>query len=125
MQIALRKYFYLKIIYSLILYLSKRYHIRRSINKYLIVYIVFLLMEVLLCTMLKLYVESYQGWESYLGKLSEINFSSLVTDILSFLILFNYIVPISLYTTVGKILLLAQFRSIKIIYISVQHKTIY
>ncbi|XP_011879867.1 PREDICTED: probable phospholipid-transporting ATPase IF isoform X2 [Vollenhovia emeryi] len=72
----------------------------RSINKYLIVYVVILLAEVLVCTMLKLYEETYQGWESYLGQQPNITFSSLINDILSFLILFNYIVPISLYVTV-------------------------
>lgn len=66
-----------------------------------------LLVEVLVCTMLKLYIESYQEWDSYLGPQPKINFSSIITDILSFLILFNYIVPISLYVTVGKTLLLA------------------
>ncbi|XP_024876630.1 probable phospholipid-transporting ATPase IF isoform X1 [Temnothorax curvispinosus] len=71
----------------------------KSINKYIIVYIVILLIEVLVCTMLKLYIETYQEWDRYLGPQPKINFSSLITDILSFLILFNYIVPISLYTT--------------------------
>jgi len=83
-----------------------------------------LLVEVLVCTVLKLFVESYQGWNSYLGPQSDINFSSLTTDILSFVILFNYIVPISLYVTAGKTFLLAQFPSVKIIYISIHHKII-
>ncbi|KAL6255347.1 hypothetical protein P5V15_013685 [Pogonomyrmex californicus] len=72
----------------------------RSINKYLIVYVVILLLEVLGSTLLKLYVESYQGWDSYLGPRPNTNFFSLITDIMSFLILFNYIVPISLYVTI-------------------------
>ncbi|XP_012530011.2 probable phospholipid-transporting ATPase IF isoform X2 [Monomorium pharaonis] len=71
----------------------------KSINKYLMVYLVILLIEVLICTMLKLYIESYQEWESYLGPQPTINFMSLLEDILSFLMLFNYIVPISLYVT--------------------------
>ncbi|XP_011693120.1 PREDICTED: probable phospholipid-transporting ATPase IF [Wasmannia auropunctata] len=72
----------------------------KSINKYLIVYVVILLTEVLVCTMLKLYSETFQRWEIYLGPQPRITFNSLVTDILSFLILFNYIVPISLYVSV-------------------------
>jgi len=84
-----------------------------------------LLIEVLVCTILKLFVESYQEWNSYLGPQSDLNFSSLTTDILSFIILFNYIVPISLYVTAGKTLLPAQFPSVKIIYISIHHEIIY
>ncbi|XP_018398443.1 PREDICTED: probable phospholipid-transporting ATPase IF [Cyphomyrmex costatus] len=72
----------------------------KSINKYLIVYVVILLAEVVICTILKLYVETQQVWERYLGPLPKINFFTLITDILSFLVLFNYIVPISLYVTV-------------------------
>ncbi|XP_011166374.2 probable phospholipid-transporting ATPase IF isoform X2 [Solenopsis invicta] len=71
----------------------------RSINKYLIVYVVILLIEVLMCTMLKLYVQTFQKWEIYLGPQPKITFQSLIEDILNFLILFNYIVPISLYST--------------------------
>ncbi|XP_029155219.1 probable phospholipid-transporting ATPase IF isoform X3 [Nylanderia fulva] len=72
----------------------------KSINKYLIIYVGILLIEVLASTLLKLYVESYEKWDSYLGPLPAIKFSTLITDIMSFLILFNYIVPISLYVTV-------------------------
>ncbi|XP_018352435.1 PREDICTED: probable phospholipid-transporting ATPase IF [Trachymyrmex septentrionalis] len=72
----------------------------KSINKYLIVYLVILLTEVVICTILKLYVDTLQVWERYLGPLPKVNFCTLITDILNFLILFNYIVPISLYVTV-------------------------
>lgn len=78
----------------------------RSINKYLLVYITILLIEVLVSTTLKLYVESYKNWDIYLGARNDINFSTIVSDVLSFLILFNYIVPISLYVTSGKALFL-------------------
>lgn len=67
------------------------------------------MIEVSASTMLKLYVESYKKWDSYLGPLPAINFSMVITDIMSFLILFNYIVPISLYVTVGEIFLFTQF----------------
>lgn len=59
-------------------------------------------MEVLISTILKLYVESYEKWDNYLGPSPKINFSTLIADIFSFLILFNYIVPISLHVTVGE-----------------------
>lgn len=62
--------------------------------------------------MLKLYIESYENWDYYLGPSEKINFSTLITDILSFFVLFNYVAPISLYVTVGKTLLLAQFFSL-------------
>lgn len=65
-------------------------------------YITILFIEVIISITMKLYVESYHEWDSYMGPRPEITFSSVVTDILSFLILFNYIVPISLYVTVGK-----------------------
>ncbi|XP_018059116.1 PREDICTED: probable phospholipid-transporting ATPase IF [Atta colombica] len=72
----------------------------KSINKYLIVYLVILLTEVIICTILKLYVNTLQVWERYLGPLPNVNFLTLIMDILSFLVLFNYIVPISLYVTI-------------------------
>lgn len=72
-------------------------------------YIAILSIEVVASTMMKLYIESYERWDSYLGPQHEINFSTLVKDILSFTILYNYIVPLSLYVTVGKTSLIAFF----------------
>jgi len=59
-------------------------------------------MEVLVSTMMKLYIDSYKVWDNYLGPQEKLNFHTLITDLLGFLILFNYIVPISLYVTIGK-----------------------
>lgn len=78
--------------------------IRRSINKYLIVFIVILFVEVFGSVIMKLYIESYEEWDSYLNQDSQYKttFCTIITDILSFVILLNYIVPISLYVTIGK-----------------------
>ncbi|XP_032670766.1 probable phospholipid-transporting ATPase IF isoform X2 [Odontomachus brunneus] len=74
--------------------------VERAINKYLIVFIVLLSLEVVASILMKLYVESYANWESYLGSHYKTTFATLITDILSFAILFNYIIPISLYVTI-------------------------
>ncbi|XP_014470440.1 PREDICTED: probable phospholipid-transporting ATPase IF [Dinoponera quadriceps] len=74
--------------------------VEKSINKYIIVFIIILCIEVLMSTLLKLYVETHATWDIYFGSNYKIDFGQLLTDILSFTILFNYIVPISLYVTV-------------------------
>lgn len=51
---------------------------------------------------MKVITEANAKWESYLGTIQSITFGSLATDFLSFTILYNYIVPISLYVTIGK-----------------------
>lgn len=51
---------------------------------------------------MKVVTEANAKWESYLGTIQSITFGSLATDFLSFTILYNYIVPISLYVTIGK-----------------------
>lgn len=42
------------------------------------------------------------GTESYLGPSNAINVSTVVQDLFSFVILYNYIIPISLYVTIGE-----------------------
>jgi magnesium-transporting ATPase (P-type) len=42
------------------------------------------------------------GTESYLGQRNDIDFSAVLQDLFSFVILYNYIIPISLYVTIGK-----------------------
>jgi hypothetical protein len=42
------------------------------------------------------------GTESYLGRQSDLDASKVIQDLLSFVILYNYIIPISLYVTVGE-----------------------
>lgn len=52
--------------------------------------------------MMKIVMNETTNWEFYLGYRETITFHSLVTDFLSFTILYNYIIPISLYVTIGK-----------------------
>ncbi|XP_020288805.1 probable phospholipid-transporting ATPase IF isoform X2 [Pseudomyrmex gracilis] len=72
----------------------------KSINKYLIVYMAILFFEVIISSLLKLYFDLLNMWGSYLGPRPKISMFSFFSDCLSFCILFNYIVPISLYVTV-------------------------
>lgn len=59
------------------------------------------MLEVCLCTLMKVIVEHSAHWDVYLGKLTSSVYANVHNDILSFLILFNYVVPISLYVTIG------------------------
>ena len=58
-------------------------------------------MEVSFCTFMKAMVGKKAKWSVYLGEQTYDMLSTLVTDLLSFTILFNYVVPISLYVTIG------------------------
>jgi hypothetical protein len=42
------------------------------------------------------------GTESYLGQRNDIDVSAVLQDLFSFVILYNYIIPISLYVTIGE-----------------------
>lgn len=72
----------------------------KSNNKYIVCFLIILLFEVIeSCTMKVVLEESWaESW--YLNSIQPLTFSSLVTDFLSFLILYNYIVPISLYVSI-------------------------
>ncbi|XP_066584351.1 phospholipid-transporting ATPase IF-like isoform X2 [Prorops nasuta] len=72
----------------------------KSINKYLLLYICLLLIEVFVSTVLKVTIEANQAWDVYLGPSDDPGVPDLLTDILSFTILYNYIVPISLYVSI-------------------------
>lgn len=61
-----------------------------------------LVVEVLESCMMKIVMEETTQWSSYLGENNEITFFSVITDFLNFTVLYNYIVPISLYVTIGK-----------------------
>ncbi|XP_034937307.1 probable phospholipid-transporting ATPase IF isoform X2 [Chelonus insularis] len=74
--------------------------VERSINTYLIFFIFILFLEIFFSTAIKEYNESTQSWSSYLGYDSQMNFFRLIVDVLSFTVLYNYIIPISLYVTV-------------------------
>ncbi|KAL2720927.1 phospholipid-transporting ATPase IF-like isoform X3 [Vespula squamosa] len=74
--------------------------VERSINKYLTVFIILLLFEISISTILKYVIESNSTWDVYLGEKSSTTPLSLLIDLLSFTLLYNYIVPISLYVTI-------------------------
>uniref|UniRef100_A0ABD2X6E1 Phospholipid-transporting ATPase n=1 Tax=Trichogramma kaykai TaxID=54128 RepID=A0ABD2X6E1_9HYME len=74
--------------------------VEKSINKYLLVFVIFLLLEVLACTAMKAVKEKKEKWDFYLGGSSSFHIGGLANDVLSFAILFNYVVPISLYVTI-------------------------
>ncbi|XP_046820654.1 phospholipid-transporting ATPase IF-like isoform X3 [Vespa crabro] len=78
--------------------------VERSINKYLTVFIILLLFEIIISTIFKFIIESNSTWDVYLGEKSSTTPLSLFIDLLSFTILYNYIVPISLYVTIGETL---------------------
>ncbi|KAK1123006.1 hypothetical protein K0M31_008642 [Melipona bicolor] len=72
----------------------------KSINKHIAMFIVLLLVEVIESCMMKIISDAKEKWEVYLSIKESITFKSLITDFLSFTILYNYIVPISLYVTI-------------------------
>ncbi|XP_015172643.1 PREDICTED: probable phospholipid-transporting ATPase IF [Polistes dominula] len=72
----------------------------KSINKYLTVFIILLLLEISISTILKFIIESNSTWDFYLGEKSSTTPLSIIVDFFSFTILYNYIVPISLYVTI-------------------------
>ncbi|XP_076284102.1 phospholipid-transporting ATPase IF [Lasioglossum baleicum] len=72
----------------------------RSINKYIIAFMVLLIVEVIESCMMKTLMDSTTKWNLYLGGYNTITFLSLADDFFSFAVLYNYIVPISLYVTI-------------------------
>ncbi|XP_008544618.1 phospholipid-transporting ATPase IF isoform X1 [Microplitis demolitor] len=74
--------------------------VEKSINLYLIFFIFILILEITISTILKQFNDYNQQWDYYLSPNSTTSFSKIVYDFLSFTILYNYIVPISLYVTV-------------------------
>lgn len=57
---------------------------------------------------MKIIVDSIAKWKSYIGDSESLSFSTLVDDFFGFLVLYNYIVPISLYVTIGESLFVFQ-----------------
>nr|CAD7203668.1 unnamed protein product [Timema douglasi] len=76
--------------------------VEKSINGFLLFFMGLLLVEVALCLGLKYYTELQRVFitAEYLGPVPVINFRNVLQDLLSFFILFNYIIPISLYVTI-------------------------
>ncbi|XP_011501705.1 PREDICTED: probable phospholipid-transporting ATPase IF [Ceratosolen solmsi marchali] len=74
--------------------------IEKSINKYLWIFMLFLLLQVSFCTVMQIILARKATWSTYLGQLSIFPIRNVLTDFLSFTLLFNYVVPISLYVTI-------------------------
>ncbi|XP_049950032.1 phospholipid-transporting ATPase IF-like isoform X1 [Schistocerca serialis cubense] len=76
--------------------------VERSINGFLLFFLVLLLLEVFLCLGLKYGFELVGDYvaDYYVGPLPQLNGLQVVEDMFSFFVLFNYIIPISLYVTI-------------------------
>ncbi|XP_011298118.1 probable phospholipid-transporting ATPase IF isoform X2 [Fopius arisanus] len=74
--------------------------VEKSINNYLIFFIFVMVFEIMASTLLKEFIEVNEEWRSYLGEFETVNFSKLLNNILTFTVLYNYLVPISLYVTI-------------------------
>ncbi|KAI6063092.1 putative phospholipid-transporting ATPase IF isoform X5 [Aix galericulata] len=78
----------------------------RSMNSFLIIYLIILLFEAILSTILKYAWQAEEKWDEpwYNGKTEHERNSSkilrFISDFLAFLVLYNFIIPISLYVTV-------------------------
>lgn len=76
--------------------------VEKSINAFLILFLVLLVAEVAVSIAFKYVIEIDDKYrtESYLGPRSAIDALGVIQDLFSFVILYNYIIPISLYVTV-------------------------
>ncbi|XP_015439518.1 PREDICTED: probable phospholipid-transporting ATPase IF [Dufourea novaeangliae] len=72
----------------------------KSINKYIVVYMILLLVEVIQSCMAKIILNATIKWKSYIGVQESVSIPSMINDFFSFAVLYNYIVPISLYVTI-------------------------
>nr|XP_031846306.1 probable phospholipid-transporting ATPase IF isoform X1 [Nomia melanderi]XP_031846314.1 probable phospholipid-transporting ATPase IF isoform X1 [Nomia melanderi] len=72
----------------------------KSINKYIVAFVIFLFVEVIGCCMVKIILDMTTKWKKYIGDPETLSFPLLVDDFFGFLVLYNYIVPISLYVTI-------------------------
>ncbi|XP_049278671.1 phospholipid-transporting ATPase IF isoform X2 [Anopheles funestus] len=81
---------------------SKMSSSERYVNKYLVFFLVLLVVIVTVSYFLKRYNDEYRTEHNiYLGEiLSNYRVSQFLQDYFSFLILFNYLIPISLYVTI-------------------------
>ncbi|XP_014664546.1 PREDICTED: probable phospholipid-transporting ATPase IF isoform X3 [Priapulus caudatus] len=73
--------------------------VEKSMNFFLIVFLVILMFETTLLVVLKNIYERNISWPWYLPPQKPINFRNVLQDLLSFLVLLNYVIPISLYVT--------------------------
>ncbi|BFZ06129.1 hypothetical protein BsWGS_09169 [Bradybaena similaris] len=80
---------------------TKFSRVERKMNTFLIVFLVILLLESVVSTVLKFVFEAKYGVPWYVpGESSKSQVAKVVENVLAFMILFNYIIPISLYVTV-------------------------
>uniref|UniRef100_A0A6I8N6V6 Phospholipid-transporting ATPase n=1 Tax=Ornithorhynchus anatinus TaxID=9258 RepID=A0A6I8N6V6_ORNAN len=85
---------------------QKRSAVEKSINAFLIVYLCILLTKAAVCTALKYFWQSYsyndEPWYNQKTQKERDTFKVLkiFTDFLSFMVLFNFIIPVSMYVTV-------------------------
>uniref|UniRef100_A0AAY4D5G2 Phospholipid-transporting ATPase n=1 Tax=Denticeps clupeoides TaxID=299321 RepID=A0AAY4D5G2_9TELE len=85
---------------------QKRSAVEKSINAFLLVYLCILLSKALVCTTLKYVWQSRDGQDEpwYNQKTQKekdaYKFLKMFTDFLSFMVLFNFIIPVSMYVTV-------------------------
>ncbi|XP_043926244.1 phospholipid-transporting ATPase IF isoform X3 [Protopterus annectens] len=85
---------------------QKRSAVEKSMNTFLIIYLIILLCEAVLSTILKYAWQSEEKWDEpfYNQKTEQERNSSkilkFISDFLAFLVLYNFIIPISLYVTV-------------------------
>ncbi|XP_061900300.1 phospholipid-transporting ATPase IG isoform X3 [Entelurus aequoreus] len=85
---------------------QKRSAVEKSINAFLLVYLCILLSKALVCTTLKYVWQNTPGqdepwYNEKTQKEKETNlYLKMFTDFLSFMVLFNFIIPVSMYVTV-------------------------
>ncbi|XP_030072461.1 LOW QUALITY PROTEIN: phospholipid-transporting ATPase IF [Microcaecilia unicolor] len=85
---------------------QKRSAVEKSMNTFLIIYLIILLFEASLSTILKYAYQAEEKWDDpwYNQKTDQEKNSSkilkFISDFLAFLVLYNFIIPISLYVTV-------------------------
>ncbi|XP_068811305.1 phospholipid-transporting ATPase IF isoform X11 [Struthio camelus] len=85
---------------------QKRSAVEKSMNSFLIIYLIILLFEAVLSTILKYAWQAEEKWDEpwYNEKTEHERNSSkilrFISDFLAFLVLYNFIIPISLYVTV-------------------------
>ncbi|XP_005723038.1 phospholipid-transporting ATPase IG isoform X2 [Pundamilia nyererei] len=85
---------------------QKRSVVEKSINAFLLVYLCILVSKALVCTTLKYVWQSKPGqdepWynEKTLKEKETNLYLNMFTDFLSFMVLFNFIIPVSMYVTV-------------------------
>ncbi|XP_075426819.1 phospholipid-transporting ATPase IF isoform X2 [Ascaphus truei] len=85
---------------------QKRSAVEKSMNTFLLIYLIILLFEAILSTILKYAWQAEEKWdEPYYNQKTEHDRNSskilkFISDFLAFLVLYNFIIPISLYVTV-------------------------